>query len=83
MATNNLKLIRKPELLAKLSYSKSTLFNRIKDGLITPPVAISGRAKAWPEHEVNEIIKAIVAGYDNYQIRELVINLMKSRQIKI
>lgn len=72
-------LLRKPEVLISQAIKKSTLHNRIKEGLFVPPVSIGVRAVAWPQNEVESITSALIAGKTPDQIRELVKDLMKKR----
>ena len=52
--------------------SDASIYNAIRGGLWTTGVAIGQRAKGWPDYEVDEIIKARIAGKTDDQIRELV-----------
>jgi len=72
-------LSRKPILLKGFGISKSTLHNRINDGLITPPISIGGRAVAWPSNEVESLIYAQIAGKTPNEIRQLVKVLIEKR----
>lgn len=72
-------LLKKPEVLRIYGVSKSTLHNRINDGLFTPPVSIGARAVAWPSNEVESIAKAMIAGKSTEDIRMLVKILVEKR----
>jgi len=72
-------LDRKPTLLKGFGISKSTLHNRINDGLITPPIPIGGRAVAWPSNEIESLISAQIAGKTPDEIRLLVKVLIEKR----
>ncbi len=50
----------------------ASVYNAIRDGLFTSGVAISQRAKGWPDHEAQAIATARVAGQSEAEIRELV-----------
>ena len=59
--------------------SNTSIYNRIRDGLWTRPVAIGQRAKAWPDYEVKAIVRARIAGQTEDEIRELVRRLHTKR----
>lgn len=48
------------------------------DGLLPPPIKI-GRMSRWPEHEIDAIIAAEIAGKKPDQIRALVLELVAAR----
>ena len=73
-------LLKKPTILKACGISKSTLHNRINDGLFTPPVSIGARAVAWPSNEIESIVSAIIEGKTNDEIKLLVKSLIESRQ---
>lgn len=59
--------------------SKTTIYNRIKDGIFTKAVPIGQRVVGWPDYEVETIVAAQIAGQSNEQIRELVGQLHTQR----
>ena len=59
--------------------SNTSLYNAIRAGLMTRPVAIGQRAKAWPDYEVKAITRARIAGQTDDEIRELVNRLHAKR----
>ena len=59
--------------------SNTSIYNRIRDGLWTRPVAIGQRAKAWPDYEVKAIVRARIAGQTDEEVRELVNRLHEKR----
>ena len=59
--------------------SRSTLYLRVKQGLITPPVRLSERCSVWPEYEISAINTARIAEKSNDEIRELVRQLQQQR----
>jgi prophage regulatory protein len=76
---NYLKLIRRPEVLAKTARSKSALQLDEKAGLFCKPISIGERSVAYLNHEVEAVIQARIAGQTSEQIKELVKELMASR----
>ncbi|RWX54091.1 helix-turn-helix transcriptional regulator [Photobacterium chitinilyticum] len=77
--TIQLKIIDKKSVLERFSFSNSTLYLRINAGLMTPPVNLGGRRVGWPEHEVANILDAMVAGKNANYIKKLVAFLIKKR----
>jgi len=59
--------------------SNTSIYNAIRAGLFTKPVAIGQRAKAWPDYEVKAIVRARIAGQTDDEIRELVKRLHEKR----
>ncbi len=59
--------------------SNTSIYNAIRAGLFTKPVAIGQRAKAWPDYEVKAIVRARIAGQTEDEIRELVKRLHTKR----
>jgi prophage regulatory protein len=77
--TDSIRIIRKPEALNQLGLSKSTLYVRINDGLLPPPISLGGRAVGFLEHEIQTIIAARAAGNDNDKIKTVVTQLVEQR----
>ena len=75
-----MQLLPKPAILSKTGNSNSSFYEKIADGLFTPPVKIGERSSAWPDYEVDAIIAAIIRGESEEQIKELVKNLVESRK---
>ena len=59
--------------------SNTSIYNAIRAGLFTKPVAIGQRSKAWPDYEVKAIVRARIAGQSEDEIRELVKRLHTKR----
>jgi prophage regulatory protein len=58
----------------------STWYDSINAGLMTPGVKLSAKVVAWPDHELEAIARARLAGADDAAIRELVAELMAARK---
>jgi len=71
---------RLPTVLTKRGRSRSSHYNDIQEGLFTPPVSIGSRAVGWPDHEVETINAARIAGKSDDDIRELVFRLIAARK---
>ena len=59
--------------------SNTSIYNAIRAGHFTRPVASGQRAKAWPDYEVKAITRARIAGQSDDEIRELVNRLHAKR----
>jgi prophage regulatory protein len=74
-----LVLLRLLGVLSRTAESRSTHYSKIADGTMVPPISIGERAAAYPEHEVEAIIAARIAGRSNEEIKELVLRLIAQR----
>jgi predicted DNA-binding transcriptional regulator AlpA len=54
-------LLRKQEVLKRTGLSNSTLYNRIKEGVIKPGVPMGPRLKGWPQSEIAQYIQSCIA----------------------
>lgn len=72
-------LLRLPAVMSATGLTRSTLYLRIKQRLMTPPVKLGERVAAWPADEVEAINAARIAGKTTDQIRELVAQLEQQR----
>ena len=53
---NNECLLRLPQVLARVGISRSTLYQRMADGLFPVPVSLGERAVAWKSSEIDKWI---------------------------
>ncbi|WP_298941218.1 AlpA family phage regulatory protein [uncultured Psychromonas sp.] len=75
-----LNIIRMLELAERFSMAKSSAYDRIANGLIAPGISLGGRSKGYLESEVNAVLKAMIAGKSEAEIKALVCELVKQRQ---
>lgn len=59
--------------------SNASIYNLIREGLWTTPVAIGKRSVGWPDDEVRTICMARIAGRTDNEIRDLVSRLQSKR----
>jgi prophage regulatory protein len=78
--SKNIRIIRKPEALSILAISKSTLHDRINEGLLPPPIKLGGRAVGWFEYEIHQTLKAMAAGIQDDLLVDYIETLVKARQ---
>jgi prophage regulatory protein len=71
--------LRLKKVIDVMGISRSTVYLRIKQGLMPPPVKLGERCSAWPNYEISAINAARVAQKSNAEIRELVIHLQRQR----
>lgn len=71
---------RLPDVLKKRGRSRSAHYKDIQDGLFTCPVRIGARARGWPDHDVDIINAARIAGKTDDEIRVLVKTLEAARK---
>ncbi|MGJ8693749.1 MAG: helix-turn-helix transcriptional regulator [Thalassotalea sp.] len=74
-----LKINRLPEVLITLGFKKSTLYTRIKEGLMVPPISLGDRAVGYLEHEIQIVLAAICSGKSEEAIKQLVTTLIDKR----
>ena len=78
--TKPLRILRINEVLTRQGLPKSSFYEKVKNQLMTPPVNLGARAVGWPEHEVDEITRALISGANADQIKQLVSELTEQRQ---
>ncbi|MFH7564524.1 helix-turn-helix transcriptional regulator [Oceanimonas smirnovii] len=67
------------QVCERLSISRSSLYNRIKDGLITPPINIGTTAVRWPDSEIDTLVAAMITGKTKAELQRLVNDLTIQR----
>jgi prophage regulatory protein len=73
-------ILRLPAIKESTGLSRSTLYLRIEQGLLTKPVSLGGRAVGWPADEVAALNAARIAGKSNAEVRALVVKLEAARK---
>ena len=74
--------LERPSAVTKrLGQCRSTLHKAVYDGLLPPPIQLGSRWSAWPSDEIDEIVRARIAGWSDDQLRELVKELVRRRAI--
>ncbi len=74
------RILRLPAVLDKRGRSRSAHYLDIQQGLFTRPVPVGARAVGWPEHEVDVLNAARIAGKSVAEIRLLVASLQAARK---
>ena len=78
--SNQPRILRKPDVIASTNLSKSTLYNRIKDGLMPPPISLGARAVGFIASEIEAVIQALCEEQTPEQIKALVQELIQQRK---
>jgi prophage regulatory protein len=73
-------ILRIPAVKFQSGLSRSTIYQRISEGLWTKPVSLGARAVGWPSDEVDAINSARIAGKTDDEIRILVAKLEADRK---
>ena len=73
-------ILRLPTVLAESGYSRSTIYQRIRQALWPKPVSLGPRAVGWPAREVAALNAARIAGKSDDEIRALVVQLEAARK---
>ena len=55
------RLIRLPEVMARVGLSRSTIYNRIADGTFIAPVRLGEKSVAWLESDIDGWIQDRIA----------------------
>ena len=72
-------LVRPKDVASRFSIAKPTVYYWIKQGFLPPMLSIGGRSKALPEHELDAIYEARLAGYTDQEARDLVQIIISQR----
>lgn len=75
------RLLKLPEVCERRARGATSHYNDISRGLWTRPVKCGVRSSSWPEHEVEALICARIAGKTDDEIRELVQKLEAARRV--
>jgi prophage regulatory protein len=60
-ATGRPRLLRMPEVIASVGFSRSRVYELIKSGEFPKGVKLGGNARAWPSDKIGEFIAARAA----------------------
>jgi prophage regulatory protein len=73
-------ILRISEVKRTLGFKSNTsVYVAMSDGLLTSSIPVGERARGWPDHEVETIAAARIAGRSDAEIRELVKQLHHRR----
>lgn len=75
-----IKFIRKPEVLYMAGFGSTTLHERVTSKLMCSPIRLGGNVSAYLKHEVEAVLSARTAGFSDEQVKDLVVNLEGKRE---
>lgn len=73
-------ILRLPAVKAKAGLSRSSIYQRMAEGLWPKPVKLGPRSVGWPASEVIAMNAARIAGRSDADIRALVLRLEDDRK---
>lgn len=74
-----IRILRVNDVLKRTGLPKSSLYEKVKYQLMTPPINLGARAVGWPDFEIDKINRALIAGCDADEIKVLVNELISNR----
>ena len=74
------KILRLPQVMDECGLARSTVYLRIKQGLLTKPISIGPRCVGWPQAEIEAINAARIAEKSDEEVRTLVAELQANRK---
>ncbi|WP_415840449.1 helix-turn-helix transcriptional regulator [Roseateles saccharophilus] len=73
-------MLRIESVLAQTGQARTTHYECVAAGTMTSPIKIGPRASAWPDDEVDAIVKARIGGATDDDLRRLVTRLHAERK---
>jgi prophage regulatory protein len=73
------RILRKPEVIALIPLSKSSFYNRVRDGLMPPSISLGARAVGFISSEIHAVLDAMCQEQSPEQIKALVKELIANR----
>ncbi len=74
-----MRILRIKPTSEKTGRKQGSIYRAMAEGLFPPPVRIGPRQNGWPEHEIEAMNVAAIAGKSDGEIRELVKRMVKAR----
>ena len=78
--SNPLQIIRIDEASKLCGLAKSSYYERIKQGLLPKQIPLGGRSVGWLLSEINTVLKAMIRGDSETEIKALVNELNNQRK---
>lgn len=75
----SVKILRLPAALERLGMGETSYRTAMADGLVPKLITLGARAVGIPEHELNQVIRARIAGLPDDEIRKLVVRIHADR----
>jgi len=81
--TPNIQVIRNSDVRQILALGRTSIDSGIAEGLIPPRIQLGQRAVGFLKHELEVIIVARATGRSDAEIKELVTQLVLSREVTL
>ncbi len=78
---NGISIARRKRVEERSGYARSTIYLKVSQGLFPSPVKIGANSVGWPEHEIDAVLAARVAGKSDDEIKVLVSELEAARKL--
>lgn len=75
----SIKILRLPAALERLGMGETSYRTAMADGLMPKLIPLGTRAVGVPEHELNQVIRARIAGLPDEEIRKVVERIHENR----
>lgn len=72
-------LLKLPAVEAQFQSAKTTIYKRVKNGTLPPPIHLGEKSSAWPATELDAVLAAQIAGASDAAVRLLVKRLVGAR----
>ena len=82
MTTNQINtstLLRMPDVIKRTGFSKTTIYNKINEGIFPQRIRVGLRAMAFIGSELDAYLNALIQGKSNEQIKVLITELVSKR----
>ena len=70
---------RLPDVRTRYPKSRAALYDDIARGLFPRPIKFGARCAGWPSDEIDAVVEARIAGFDDAAVRRLVAKLHAAR----
>lgn len=74
------RLIKLTEVRRLTTYSRSTIYTRVSEGLLPAPLSLGQRGIAFVSSEIEAVVRAMIAGQTQQQVKALVSKLITQRK---
>ncbi len=78
--TTPLTYLRISEVIKLCGLPKSSFYEKVKLGLMPPPISLGERSVAWVNFEIEAVNRALLAGASSQEIKVLIVKLVEQRQ---
>jgi len=79
MEASSIRMLRLREVMLITGLGRSTVWLSVKQGTLPPPVKIGAKSVAWSSLEIDQVVKAWLAGFSEEAIKALVKRLEGER----